>query len=89
MAHKKVLANIILFKAVGLLFIDSKINDSDKTTSREAILQLTSLEGESKSERIFLSIKKDYYNNFILFFKKKYYHDALTIVDYLAVVLDN
>ena len=67
----------------------SKISNSDKTIPYKAILQLTSLEEESKSDRIFLSIEKDYHNKYILFFKKKYHYNTSTIADYLTTALDN
>jgi len=50
-------------------------------------LNLKGLTEETKEEKIFISIEKDTNRNFILFYKKKFYYDASTIADHLAVVL--
>ena len=43
-------------KANSITFIDSLISNQDKTTPREVILNLTSLEDETKNQKIFISI---------------------------------
>ena len=81
------MANISLFEALGLSFIDSLISKADKTTSREVILGLHSLEKDLQQTKIFISIEKDKNRNFILYYKSKYYRDTSTITDYLAVIM--
>ena len=75
------------FKVARLLFIDSLISVLDKNTPYKVILNLKGLEKQSKYSKIFISIRKDYNDNFILYYKNKYYQDASIIANYLAVVM--
>ena len=79
--------NILSFEASGLTFIDSLISETDKTTPRKVILDLTGLEKELKSIKIFISVKKDKNGNYLLYYKNKYHYDTSTITDYLAAVM--
>ena len=81
------MTNISSFEALELSFIDSPISEVDKTMPRDVILSLTCLEKDLQTIKIFISVKKDKYRNFILYYKSKYYWDTLTIADYLAAVM--
>ena len=63
------------------------MSDKDKTTPRQIILNLTGLTPETKDENFFISIKKDYNGNFVLFYKKKFHRDTSTIANHLATVM--
>ena len=71
------------YKAPGISYIDSLISDKDKMTPCKFILNLKGLIEETKEKNIFISIEKNYYSNCILYSKKKFYRDVLTIADYL------
>ena len=87
MSHTQVLANLIAFEVEALVFIDSAISSNDKRILWELILELTGLSEENKIEKIFISVGKDYRGNILLVYKKKYYKDASTITNFLAVVI--
>ena len=86
-ADQQWMANIYSFKVPSLSFIDSLISDKSKTTLWEVILKLTGLEERLKSTKIFISVEKDKYGNFILYYKSKYYHDASIIANYLPAMI--
>ena len=86
-SHQQCISNISVFEAADLSFVDSPISKEDKTTPREVILNLTSLEEENKEVKIFISVEKDKNSNYILYYKNKFYHDASTITDYLVAVM--
>ena len=79
--------NILSFEVSGLTFIDSSISETDKITPRKVILDLTGLEKELKSIKIFISVEKDKNGNYLLYYKNKYYYNVSTITYYLAVVM--
>ena len=81
------MANIISFEATGIIFSDSPISEVNKIIPCEEILNLKELDKETKDTNIFISIKKNSKGNFILYYKKKYHRDVLTIVEYLPVVM--
>ena len=81
------MANISSFEVSGLSFIDSQISNLDKMTLQEVILSLTRLEEDLKSTKIFISVEKDKYGNFILYYQSKYHRNACTIVNYLPAVM--
>ena len=83
LSHSQVLANIMVFEAEGLTYIDSAISSSDKCTLRELILELKGLLEENKNDIIFISVEKDYKGNIILLHKKKFYKNASTMAAYL------
>ena len=45
------------------------------------ILLLKGLTSETKDDKVFLSVEKDYSGNYILYYKKKYYRDASTMAE--------
>ena len=75
------------FEAEGLAFIDSPINLKDKRILRELILNLKGISEENKNKNIFILVEKDYKGNIILLYKKIYYKDESTMVDYLSAVM--
>ena len=75
------------YKVPGLSYINSQISNKDKTTPQEVILKLKDLIEETKEENIFISIKKNYYGNYILFYKKKFHQNTSIIVDYLPAIM--
>ena len=79
--------NIIAYKALGLCYVDSPISKKDKTTPRQVILTLKGLTPETKDKNIFISVEQNLNGNYIFFYKKKFYQDALTISNYLAAVI--
>ena len=79
--------NIMSYEASGLYYIDQLLSNKDKTTLQQLILNLKGLTEETKKKKIFISVEKDTNGNFILFYKKKFHHDASTIVDHLVAVL--
>ena len=81
------MANVSSFEAPGSSVIDSQISESDKTTLREVISQLTGLEEELKSTKIFASVEKDKHVNFILYHKSMCHRDASTIADCLPAAM--
>ena len=81
------MVNMSLFEAAGLNFINSSINELDKTTPHEVILNLKGLEDEFKDIKIFILVKKNKNSNYILYYRNKYYHDVSIIADYLPVVI--
>ena len=81
------MANILSFEAAGLSFVDSLISKVDKTTLREVILGLKGLEEENKETKKFISIEKDKYRNYMLYYKNKFHYNASTIADYLVAVM--
>ena len=87
LTYSQVLANIILFEAEGLAFIDSPISSKDKRILRELILNLKGISEDNKNENIFISVGKDYKRNIILLYKKIYHKDVSTMADYLSVVM--
>ena len=52
------MANIMSFEVVDLSYLDSLISDVDLTILRQVILNLNGLGKETKSQKIFISIKK-------------------------------
>ena len=81
------MANILSFEATRLSFINSSIFKLDKTTLREVILNLTELEEDLTTTKIFISVEKNRDGNNILFYKNKYYYNATRISDYLVAVI--
>ena len=79
--------NIILYEAPGISYINSPLSNTDKTIPYQIILELKGLTEETKEEKIFISIEKDQSGNYILFYKKKFHYDTLTITDYLPAVM--
>ena len=51
--YAKVLSNLLIFEAEGLIFIDSTFSSIDKNTLRELILRLQGLSEENKDEKFF------------------------------------
>ena len=75
------------YKISGLYYIDSSISKKDKNTPRQVILQLKVLTPETKDEDIFISIKKNLNRNYVLFYKKKFHQDTLTITNYFTAIM--
>jgi hypothetical protein len=50
-------------------------------------LSLKGLTKETKNENIFISIEKYCIGNYISYYKKKFYQDALVIADYLSAIM--
>ena len=67
MAHIQVIGNIMLYEALGNIYIDALISEKDTTTPRQIILSLKGLTAETKEENIFISIEKNSSGNYILF----------------------
>ena len=86
-AHEQVISNIMAFETRELSFINSLISETDKTTSREVILNLKELEDESKDTNIFILVEKNRYRHFVLFHKKKYHRNTSTIANYIAAIM--
>ena len=53
------MANISIFEATGLSFINFPISEVNKTTPREVIINLNSLEQDLQTIKIFIYIKKN------------------------------
>ena len=87
LSYLQVLANIMAFEVEGLTYLDLAISSSDKHTPRELILELKGLSEENKNDIIFILVEKDYKENIILLYKKKFYKDASTIVANLSSVM--
>ena len=87
LSYTQVLANLLTFEAEDLAFIDSAISSTDKCTLQELILGLTGLSEENKEDKIFVYIEKNYWENIILVYKKKYHKDTSTIADFLVAVI--
>jgi len=79
--------NIIAYKASDLCYVDSPISEKDKTTLHQVILTLKGLTPETKDENIFILVKQNLNENYILFYKKKFHQDTSTITDYLAAIM--
>ena len=79
--------NVISYESPGINYIDAPLSNKDKTTPQQIILGLKGLTEETKDKNIFISIKKDYYSNFIISCKKKYSRDTSVIVDFLLAVM--
>ena len=81
------MANISFFEVSDLSFIDPPISNSNKTMLCEVILGLTGLETDLQTTKIFISVEKNKYRNFIIYHKNKYHCDTSTIADYLVAVI--
>ena len=81
------MANTTLFEVEGLEYLDNKINDTIRKTLYKMILEIKELLVEIKEEKIFISVEKDYYSNYILVYKKKSYYNTIIITSNLAIVI--
>ena len=77
----------MLSEAQGITYINAPISEKDSTTPWQIIISLKGLTTETKDENIFISIEKNSFGNYILFYKKKFHYDASTIANYLLVVI--
>ena len=84
--YAQVINNFISYEAPGINYIDAPLSDKDKTTPQQIILGLKGLTEETKDKNIFISIEKDQLRNYILFHKKKFYYNVLTIANHLLAV---
>ena len=81
------MSNILSFKVSGLTFVDGPISEQDSNTPRQVILSLKGLASETKDNKVFILVEKDYNGNYILYYKKKYHRDASTMAEELGVVM--
>ena len=76
------------YEVSSISYIDIPISDKDKATPHKVILNLKGLTEETKEENIFISIEKNHHSNYILYYKKKFHRDTLTILDYLLAIIE-
>ena len=67
--------------------MDRPISELDPTTPWQVILLLAGLTNDTKEEKVFITVEKDYNGNYQLFYKKKFYCDTSTIAEYLVAVM--
>ena len=79
--HKQLLANIRIFKAQGISWVNSQVSDIIKESLRDIELKI-----ECKSQpgqKLFIALEKNKNGSYTLFYRKKFHKEVSIVVDHL------